>query len=387
MKILIILSRVPYPLDKGDKLRAFYQIKYLSKQHDIILFCLNDERKVPKENIEVLKQFCKKIEIVNLTWISIIFNVLRAFFKGLPLQTGYFYSSKAKKRFLKLFEKENPDRLYCQMIRTTEYCKEITTNTTLDYQDALSKGAERRIDNSNFFLKCILNIEHKRLLKYERIVFDRFANKIIISETDRDFIFHPQNKDIFVVPNGVDIDYFSAKPSVKKHSILFTGNMGYPPNIDASCFLAKEIFPKVMERIPNANLLISGTQPAFQVVQLQNENVTVSGWVDDIKDSYSTSSVFVAPMLNGSGLQNKLLEAMAMNLPCVTTSLANNALGAKDGKQILIANTAQEFANCIIDLLLNREKANTIASEGHEFVKCNYNWDSINAKLEDIICS
>ena len=388
MKILIVLSRFPYPLDKGDKLRAFYQIKSLSQKHEIFLFCLNDQKRISNESFDVIKQYCKQVEVVDVSVFSIFINLIKAFISGLPFQSGYFYSKKAKNAIIKLINSVQPDRVFCQMIRTTEYLIGVPVPSTLDYQDALSKGVERRIVGANVFLRFILKMELKRLLKYEALVFEKFNNKTIISLTDRDFIPHKDNSQIKVIRNGVDMDYFTPKKnSTKQYSLLFTGNMGYSPNVEAACFLANEILPLVQLKIPSANLLISGTRPSPQVTQLQNDSVTVSGWVDDMRDSYDNAYCFVAPMLSGSGLQNKLLEAMAMKLPCITTSLANNALGATHGKQILVADNANDIANEIIQLIEDAQKAENIAQQGYEFVIGNYNWESINFLLEEIICS
>ncbi len=385
MKILILLSRIPYPLDKGDKLRAFHQIKSLSEKHDLVLFCLSDPTYQFNNYKESLSKYCSKVEIYKLTYFSIFIQLCMGLFKNIPFQTAYFYNSKAKRKLMDLVQSEKPDRIFCQMIRTTEYLKNIDIPCVLDYQDALSKGMERRLKNSSLIKNRVLRVEYKRLLQYENDVFERFDQKIIISENDRDFIQHLRKNEIQIIPNGVDLNYFEPKEMEKSFSILFTGNMGYPPNIAAACFLANEILPLVHKRISAANVLISGARPSHEVLNLQSKHVTVSGWVEDIRDSYNSAMVFVAPMLNGSGLQNKLLEAMAMKLPCITTTLANKALGAENNKNIMVADTAEEIAENIVLLLTKKEKAEAIRLAGFEFVSSKYNWEKINDSLEKII--
>ena len=378
---------MPYPLDKGDKLRAFHQISYLSQKHEIVLFCLNSGKNISEQSLNTLKNFCKRVEIFNLNFFSIFIRLVLNVFNTIPYQSAFFYNSKAKRNLTRLIQFEKPDRAFFQMIRTAEYAKDLSIPCIIDYQDALSKGVERRLSKSNLFMRYLLKMEYKRLLKYEALVFNIFKEKIIISEQDRDLIPHEDKQDIKVISNGVDLNYFFPINAEKRHSILFTGNMGYPPNIDAARYLALEILPLVNLKIPSANLLISGSRPSSKVTQLENEQVIVSGWVDDIRDSYASANVFVAPMRLGSGLQNKLLEAMAMQLPCITTPLANNALGAESGKQIIIADTTEGIANAIVALLLDEKYADSIAKEGYDFVEKKYNWEEVNAVLENVLCS
>jgi glycosyltransferase involved in cell wall biosynthesis len=161
--------------------------------------------------------------------------------------------------------------------------------------------------------------------------------------------------------------------------------MNYPPNIDSAVLLAEIILPLVQKVMPEVKLLIAGAQPSNRVKALQSDSVTVTGWMDDIRDAYAESQVFVAPMQIGSGLQNKLLEAMSMKLPCITSLLANNALGAEDGKDILIGKQPEDFAKLAIELLRNEKLAQDIAAAGHVFVKKSYSWEHSSAELEKLM--
>ena len=131
--------------------------------------------------------------------------------------------------------------------------------------------------------------------------------------------------------------------------------------------------------------MISGASPNQAVLDLASDRIVVSGWVDDIRLNFAKSKILVAPMQISIGLQNKLLEAMAMQLPCITSSLANNALGAKPGEQILVADTPEQYARHIIDLLQNESKAKQIAMNGYQFVVDSFNWQSTTAILEKLI--
>lgn len=385
MKIVVLLSRIPYPLEKGDKLRAWHQIKELSQHHDIYLACLNDS-KIHPEAEKKLKEICKEVLFFSLNKIGIGLRLFQGLFTNTPFQVHYFHSGKIHRKIQKYIQEIQPDHIYAQLIRVSEYVKNIHhIPKTLDYMDALSKGMDRRISKSSGLLKIFLKKESKRLLEYENLIFDYFENKTIISEQDRNLIYHPDQKKIQIISNGVDTEYFAPQPSEKKYDLLFNGNMSYPPNIDCVHFIAEKVLPLVQKKYPDIRFLISGANPVNSVQQLAHKNILVSGWMDDIRQAYSSSRIFLAPMQIGTGLQNKLLEAMAMEMPCLTTDLANNALGAEPGKHILIANTPEEMAEEIDRLLTLDSYREKIAANGRQFVTENYNWKSATALLEKLM--
>lgn len=385
MKILVVLSRVPYPLEKGDKLRAFNQIRELSKKHQIVLFALNDG-KLDDNALTELKKYCVAISIVPLPKQTVIKNLARSFFNGMPMQVGYFYFKKAQKKIDELIRKHHPDHIYCQLIRTAEYVKPYPNiPKTLDYMDVFSKGIERRIKTDPFYMRPVLMMEYKRLLKYERKVFSRFTNKTIISAQDRNLIPHPDHLQIKVIPNGVDTDFFKPMVRKKEFELLFNGNMNYPPNVESVEYLVEKVMPYVWNRMPQTRLLISGASPNARVMELASEKVVISGWVDDVRENYAKSKILVAPMQISIGLQNKLLEAMAMQLPCITSALANNALGAKHNEQIMVAEKPEQYALQIIELLQNEAKAKQIAMSGYRFAIDNFNWKGTTAALEQLM--
>jgi polysaccharide biosynthesis protein PslH len=387
MKLFVLLSRIPYPLEKGDKLRAFHQIKRLSANHEIVLCCLNDAV-VEQSSIDELNKYCKEIHIINLPKYGIVYQVLKAVFSTKPIQVGYFYSRYAQLKINALLYNYNPDKVFCQLIRTSEYLKYYTkASKTLDYMDVLSKGIERRIEKENIFLRPVFKLEYYRLKRYERKIFDYFENKVIISKQDKDLINHPFKERISIVANGVDTNYFKPIIIPKTTDLLFTGNMSYPPNVDSAVYLVEKIVPLLIKKHPNIKITIAGHNPAPAVKRLASSNVTITGWVEDLRLCYAASRIFIAPMNIGTGLQNKLLEAMSMNIPCITSSLANNALMAVHNQSILIGNTPEEYAQHVFSLLENKILASKIANNGNEFVIKSFDWDNNCKLLETIICN
>lgn len=385
MKILILLSRVPYLLDKGDKLRAFYQIQKLAENHEIILFALAEETDPLEEATQELQKFCSHVYLHSLKKANIIRNLANAFRNKKPIQVNYFYDHKAQAEINEIIAKHKPDHIYCQLIRMAEYVRRVKNiPKTLDYMDVFSKGMSRRAEIAPFYLKPLFQLEAIRLRKYEASVFADFRNKTIISRQDRDFIVHPRHKDITIVPNGIHTSYFHPLPVPKQYDIVFTGNMNYAPNIEAAIYLVKKVLPLVQQQFPEAKVLLAGASPSLQVLSLQSPNVVVSGWMPDIREAYASARVFAAPLFIGTGLQNKILEAMAMKVPCVTTQLVNNGVGAANNCHLFIANKPEEFVHHIVTLLTNSEVVTQMTNRAFAFVQENYSWNKAVAQLEQV---
>lgn len=385
MKILVVLPRFPYPLEKGDKLRAYHQIVELSKRHEIYLFCVS-HTKVSDEQRAALEPYCKDIRIVHLNRVICWVNIIRNWFSSKSLQMGYWNTAHSKHVCRNFAREVKPDIVYNQMVRTMPLVARLPYPKVMDYQDALSMNTERRMEHSHGLWHYILHFEFKMLRSSEYKAFSIFDALTIISDVDSEAIPHKKNGEIRIIPNGVDFDYFSASHDTQPitHSIAFCGNMSYSPNVDAARYLINEVMPIVWKELPNATVLLAGADPKQAVRALASDNVTVSGHLADIREAYASAQIFVAPMRLGSGLQNKLLEAMSMQVPCVTTSLANAALGATPHEQLLLGDTPAQLAECIIQMLRSEELRNRIAAKGYQYVHEHFSWPAAVQPLENI---
>jgi sugar transferase (PEP-CTERM/EpsH1 system associated) len=384
-KIVIITSRFPYPLEKGDKLRAFHQIKQLSEHFEIHLISTS-ERKVKKSDIAQLQPYCESINVFKIGVLQKYWNALRGKIGLKPIQVAYFYHNSIQRKVNRLLKKIKPNHIYCQLVRASEYVKNYhDCPKTIDYMDALSKGMKRRSENSRFLKKLIFEMECFRLAKYENSIFEYFEHHTIISEQDKHYILHQKRNQIHVVPNGVDASFLELEEdpkTTKEIDLVFTGNMSYAPNVTAAKFIVNEILPLLPE---NTRVKIAGSSPSREVLKLASPRVIVTGYVDDIKAAYRSAEIFIAPMFLGTGLQNKLLEAMALGIPCITTNMANNALGATPEKEILIADDAESFAQQIQRLQNNPQLKQQLIDNGRTFIADNYNWSHVTDKLVQLI--
>ncbi|MEM9933674.1 MAG: glycosyltransferase [Bacteroidota bacterium] len=384
MKLLILASRFPYPLEKGDKLRLFHQITYLSNYHEIILCCLHEEEP-GEEAYQKLREVCEEVYVLKMGKLRSIWEMGKAVFSDLPFQVAYFY----RKRFLTLtqeaIQKHSITHIYCQLLRMGEYARGLELPVILDYMDAFSLGMERRATKSSFWLKPLVKWEARKLKTYETNLFSAFNKHTIISKQDREALalLPDQKKQVSIVPNGIDLDFFSFQEKTEKqYDLVFVGNLGYYPNEQAARYLVKSLLPALTKELPEATLLLAGARPSSSIKQLNElAQVEVAGWVEDIRTAYQAGKVFVAPLFTGSGQQNKILEAMALGVPCVTTSIVNEAIGASDGKEILLAESISSFILQIRKLLENPAYYQQVAINARKFVEVNYSWELSGRRL------
>lgn len=388
MKIAVLLSRFPYPLEKGDKLRAYQHLQHLKQLgHEVHLIALSDV-KVEPAHYEKVKPFCESIHVIHLSLLRRVVNLAFSFIRSLPLQVGYFYSKTHSRAIQKLIKELKPDLLYFQLIRTALFRKSNTdVPAVIDYMDAFASGTSQRTQNASVFLKFLYQRELRLVKRFEYGSFDWFNKHLIISVPDQKAMNVPDQSCLEVLPNGVDTGFFVPENKLKRSDVLFVGNMNYPPNVDAARFLIDEIMPIVWKSRPETKVTLAGANPHPSVKNRATANVTVTGWMDDIREAYSSSRVFIAPMRIGTGLQNKLLEAMAMQLPGVTTSLSFEPLQAVSGTEILVGNSKEELAAHLLELLNNDILASDIAAKGRDFILKTYSLHHSKQLLGEIFDS
>lgn len=398
MKILVLTSRLPWPLDKGDKLRAYHQIFELAKKHEVFLFSLA-ESEPSSEAVDALSKITSGCTFHIMGTMPRGLRMMWSIGSSRPFQVHWFFQRRAQKSLQNWMAEIQPDVVYCQLIRMAEYVRDQhDIPRVLDYMDALSAGMKRRASLAPFWSKWLFELESIRLQRYEKRVFDYFDGRTIISEADQKLIAHPQRNQIDIVPNGVDVDFFQLREQLSlpaddelktqnQSIILFTGNMSYPPNVDAAIRLAKDVLPLVKTK--NVHLVIAGTKPAASVQNLASEHVTVTGWLPDIRDAYNSANVFVAPLRIGTGMQNKILEAMSMELPCVTTPHVLKGLVSKqlqnDQPPLLLADSPADFASQIDRILRERKEAKNVGNDSRAWIERNCSWSSQVHQLENTL--
>lgn len=374
MKLLVLASRFPYPLEKGDKLRLYYQLKEFARHHEVILIALHEEP-ITAEAYAAVAAFCPKIYTLPIKSAASVWHAVRAFMTGRPLQVGYFWRSRLQREIRHIIEAEAPDHIFCQLIRMADYARAQKPPTSLDYMDCFSLGTARRAASAPAWQAWLWRREARLLGAYEQAIYDEMHRCYIISDQDRKALGLAAGSKVSISPNGLDLQRFTPMADVPETAdITFVGNMGYFPNVQAACYLVDQLMPAVWELRPEATVLLAGARPAPAVQRLgQDPRVNVTGWVEDIRMPYQQGRVFVAPLFAGSGQQNKILEALALGRPCLTTPLVNDAIGAPPAA-IALASSAEEFVAQIIRLLDNPATRADMGQAGQDFVRAQMDW-------------
>ena len=381
VKIIVLTSRFPYPLEKGDKLRIYYQIRELHRAgHTISLVALTEEP-VKDADYQAVKAFCEQIYTFPISRFSIFLHTARNILRGvkLPFQVSYFYDLSVQKAINTLIETDKPDHIHCHLARMSPYVQDVALPKTLDFMDAFGAGTRRRAQISSFLLRPFWQFEARLMLNYEQLIAAKFDFSTIISEQDKArLMLTAESKEVHVIPNGVDVEFFDGthfqNKIEKKYDICFVGNLGYYSNVEAVRFLVKKILPSVIAQKKDVKILLAGARPTAEIQGFENENIKVVGWLDDIRVAYAESRILVAPLMHGIGQQNKILEAMAMQIPVITTSRVNKAIGSTAEKEILLADTEGGFAEQILRLLQDADLQSIVRKNGREFVVKNYSW-------------
>ena len=388
-KLLILFYRPPYPITGGDKIRMHQNLKILSKQYNIDVLFINNEKTNDNIKNNILEfannififEF-KKYKFYLVTFFGFLLNKR-------PLQVNYYYFKKIQKWIDKHIN--NYEIVFCHTIRTAEYVKNKPMFKIIDFVDAISMNYEKAANKSSFGLwKLLYNIDKKRVLKYELNLLNLFDKKIIISDVDRKYILSKsiKPKNINIVQNAVDIK--PIKPIKEEEEyIVFVGKMNYEPNVSAVKYFSSKVFPKILEKFPNLKFYIVGVFPTKKVKELSGKrNIQVFGYVEDLDEIITNSKLVVAPMISGAGIQNKILMAMALGKCVLTTEIGAEGLNKFDkenNKLLEIGNTAEELTLKTIILLQNDKSRSTIGINGYNYIKNHFSFNKVEQDLLSVI--
>lgn len=387
MKVLVALSRFPWPLEKGDKLRAWYQIQGLAERHEVHLVCLSE---LPVSDNDIAQvAFCKSVQVIRHPKWKVALNLIGGIFNRIPFQVNYFRSAAMQRTIRETIQREGIEACYVQLIRLGESLPRefVDLRWVLDYMDTFSLGMGQRIETGPWWSRPLARKETRRLLDYETRIAAHFDELVIISQRDAEGLAPLLQEGIHIIPNGVSEPFFQEvpRPDEPEWDLIFFGNMGYHPNVQSARFLVEEVLPILHQRGLRPRLCIAGARPAAVIQSWASPEITVTGFVPDLREFVARSRISVAPLVGGQGMQNKLLESMAMSMPTITSGFSNDGVRAVAGEHLLVCNDAREFADAIQDLLAHPDKAARLAANGRQFVEAHFRWSQMNALLDRVI--
>lgn len=396
MRILILSPYLPWPLYGGTSVRIFNIIKQLSQRgHRIVLVAGKKKGSGPSNDI--LQQFCQKLYLYELPLQGRLFSIIRSLFSRQPYPALQFQNKKLYEMVYNLLKNKPFDLIWINFLFMADILLKIPIGdipVILDQHEADETVWQRYIQKGNFAQKIFSYLNLKKIQFLQKRVF-RYINALLcVSEIEAEFMKSrvPSGTKVWVVPNGVDTDFFQPNNIFDKPEpvILITGSMCIGRNIDAAVGFAKKIFPKIKKAISEARFWIVGYRPNKEVLALKTiPGIVVTGTVKEIRPYYQKAKVYVAPFRFGEGTRLKVLEAMAMGIPIVSTEMGCQGIEVVDGKHLLIADNENDFANRVVELLVNPERGEKLALAARKLTEEKYQWkkivDGLEPKLQKLV--
>lgn len=409
MNILIISPIFPLPLISGGHTRLYNIIKRVSSNH--VVDFVSPITYQEEDYISELKQFCRNVVSVHISdsvsserrktqgryaYFYRSFNKISGLLKGIPREVSGFYFPDLKDKLENLLESNDYDIIQVEFTRMAQYFSRSflkyhnSVKVLTDYDLAFIPHLRRWECEKNIIFKIIRYIDYRMNRSYALKTWNLFDSFIVMSEIDRKrTLDHLPELSVHVVPNGVDLSshnpLLEAKNIEKNKKLLFIGGALHYPNVDALLFLTQEVYPLILSTIKNISLTVVGAGWESYAEHLSHiPSIHFTGFVKDIRPFADSSTVLIAPIRIGGGTRLKILEAMAMGIPVVSTGVGCEGITVRDGHDILIAETPTDLTSRVYEVFSDADLRNRLTKNAYNLVKENYGWDNIALKMEKI---
>lgn len=379
--ILMISPYLPWPLHGGSSVRIFNLIKELTNRGYNISLLAGGEEDPPKDN--PLIKMCDQIYLYRIRKESAFVSAILSIFSLQPYPVLKFQTPSLREKLSNILKNKKFDLIWVNLSILVDaipldYIK--NSPIILDHPECEEWVYKDYIKNGKVSEKFFGLINLIKLPKFKKRVFSKVSAIMCVSETEAAFTKKQTKTPIYVVPNGVDVDFFreNINAGKKSNSIIFCGNMSVRRNIDAAFWFTHKIFLKIKERVPDAEFWIVGSNPSLKILNLRLiKDVYVTGTVNNIRDYYVNGKVFVSPYHFGAGTRLKVLEAMASGIPVVSTPIGCRGMDVINNEHFLIANSENDFSECVIGLLKNEKMRKTLIVNSLELIEKKYRWKKI----------
>lgn len=395
MKILWLSHFVPYPPKGGCFQRSYNLLKVVAQKNDVHLVALRHKASTHPESEmkkakEELEKFCRKVFIIDVSsfsGINLYIMALKSIFTSDPLTVNLFKSNEMRNIIRKLDKEFKYDLAHYDTISLVEYLDDIgNIPKFLTHHGIESFMMKRRVGNEpNILKKMFFSLEANKLHEYEKNNCYKFDVNIVVSEDDKSMLkeISPFSR-IEVVENGVDVNFFLPKEKhINTNRLIFAGRLDQYSNMDALSFFCLRVWPLIKERFPEMRLTIIGMNPPQKLLELaeNDKRIEFLGYVDDVRPFFSEATISICPIRDGGGTRIKILDAMAMGMPIVSTAIGCEGLDVTPGKDVLIANSPNEFVDRIEKIVTDEEIRKNLSVVARKTAENKYSWDINGEKL------
>ncbi len=388
MKILMLTPYLPFPLLSGGQIRSYNLLKNLSSKHQITLVCLI-KHESEKQFIQNISPFCKKVIVSKRPekpWT--LSNILQTGFGKYPFLVVRNYSLSAKIAVVEELKNERFDLIHAETFYVMPHIPPTQIPILLVEQTIEYLVYQHFVDAMRILpLRLLFSLDVQKIRYWERF-FWKQAKRVIAMSSSYEKVMRTevQNLHVSIVPNGVDQEFFTFENKIVgvKPKVLFVGNFKWLQNREAVTKLVKEIWPKIIAKLPNATLSIVGKYPTTDILEFRDATIEVNDKTEDIRSAYSQADLLLAPIFGPGGTRYKILEAMATGLPVVTTPFGIEGLGVVNGKEGIICTTSEKLADAAVNVLTNPSYYEKLALNANTLVRDNYNWIKIGGELDTI---
>lgn len=397
MRILMLANWFPHPLDNGARIRTYNLLEALARWHEITLFSFSRQGSHPP-GLDHVCSLCRELRVVpHLSFEPGRLRALVGLLQPDPRVVAATYSSQMERLVRDSLERDTFDLVIASEIGpsggTTSYIRHLRGVPRVLEDLELSISQDRIIMQRGKVARLRLRLTWAKLRRYTMHLLQDLDGCTVASECEREAVLNivPGYRPLAVVPNGVDLGYYSGDLGLPQpDTLVFQGALTYRANFDAMVFFLRQVFPLIRTRRPGVKLYVTGRTEGVPLKRLpQTDGVVFTGYLEDVRPRVARSMVCVVPLTVGGGTRLKILEAMALGTPVVSTSKGAEGLDVTPGKDILIADEPQAFADAVLRLLRDAGLRAWLSENGRRLVREKYDWQIIgerfNAFLEQVV--
>lgn len=393
MKILIISYDFPYPPAGGSISRDLNIFKELSKYNELHWVNRTIRGKVTEEQTRYMMKYFSKMKIIEWDYAQNSSEFFKSLFTRTPYIIRRFKSDEMKSAVDAMLKENEYDLILCDHLYLAQYLPddiEKRIPVIPNNEDCGFSFYKKMSESSSLPRRIYAMTQWKKILNYEIELLKRFRVYITTSENEKKSIEkHYSKARIYAADNGVDTSYFNMRPTDDvQPSLIYTAWFGYYPNVEAVHYFANEIFPIIKKRIPDTKFYIVGKEPPESIRKLDNDgNIKVTGYVEDVREYLWKAGAAVVPLKVGGGTRLKILEAMSSGVPVISTRIGAEGIRATDGKDILLADNKNDFADKVCNVLSNKTLSAELSRNGRKLAEEHYDWAKIGKDLNDFLVS